>query len=209
MSRNGVLALAAGLIMLVAAVGVGFAVVYTATTTSSNNTLNYGGNVLDIQNSNGASLGTSIGISGPESYPIGNNQIRISGGTPVWTNTYLLKVDTAVQGDTLDVRCWITLKDPRSWAIIDSFYIEIYEGNVTHTIDFVTSNDLHTLKNSSLLSDSIPLSAGTYAFAICIQYADLTLDLSGMDTDTSFLNLTGSKLTFVSGTSDPVPSPEP
>ena len=192
------LVIAVAAVALTSIVGVGFAVVtYTATTVSSDNTVDYIGHTVDVVDSNGAPIQSSLLIAGPTVSGSGTeNEIIVSASTTTISG-YKVRVN-ADQGEELYVRCWVLLDDARSWVIIDNITLTItISENETRTVNFLASGV------SSVPSDSILLAAGSYSFTFAITYSAKTL-LLAEDEDVGFLNLSGSKLVFMVGDTDPL-----
>lgn len=177
-------------IALVAAVGSGLAVTYTATTISSNNTLSYSGDVIEIVKPDGSTLEGPLPIEGPTAN-IYENQVIITNNQKMLMG-YKLRIDTKETGLTL--RCWVLLEDARSWVIIKDMKLSVDDRNVGFIHDGV----------SSIPSSAITLSKGVHQFTFTIEYKAVTLDLNGTE-NTSFLDLSGARLVFVVGDSDPLP----
>ena len=197
MKKAASLAIVAVVIMAVAAVGTGLAVTYTATTISSNNTLSYSGDVVEIVKPDGSTLDGALPILGPTVNTF-DNQVVVT-GTQRMMDGYKIRVDT--EKDNLVLRCWILLKDARSWVFIDSITLSVENRQV----GFINNGE------SSIPSSAISLSPGLHTFTLTIKYKSITLDLydneetPGLDEDTSFLDLSGSRLVFTVGDSDPLP----
>ena len=75
------LAIAAVAVALASVIGFGFAVTYTATTVSSDNTVDYVGHTVDIVDSNGAPIQSALTIAGPTVSGSADNEVIISGST--------------------------------------------------------------------------------------------------------------------------------
>ena len=93
MNRSGLSIALVMSIVLIAAVGSGFAVTYTAITTSTDNVVDYKGNTIDILNSSGTPIGNSVTIAGPTANIV-DDQLVVTHKT-VWINSYTLKVNAA------------------------------------------------------------------------------------------------------------------
>ena len=191
MNRTSIFAITAVAIVVIAGIGAGFAVTYTATTVSSNNTLHYSGDLIEIVKPDGSTLGNALPIVGPTAN-VYDNQVTVT-EAPTMITGYKLRVDTEKEGG-LTMRCWVILEDARSWAIIK---------NITLSVNGRTVGFLHE-GVSSIPSSAITLEPGLYQFTLTITYKQTTLYLNGTE-DTGFLDLSGSRLIFVVGDSDPLP----
>ena len=184
--NNKVLAIAIAAVAVVAAIGTGFAVMYTATTTSSNNVAHYSGNTVDIVDSSGNPVTAPLRIAGPTP--------DVGGNTTVVSSR--LKVSTE-DAAGLIVRCWVQLHDARSWVIIDSMTISVDNGQPF---------SFYNLGTSSIVSSPMTLSAGIHSFTFTIIYKSLS-DISLLDhEDIDFYDMSGSKLMFFAGDTDPIVS---
>jgi len=190
MNRTAMIAVAIVAIAVMAGIGAGFAVTYSATTVSSGNTLNYSGDVVEIVKPDGSTLTGALPIVSP-TVSIYENQVTVTEG-PTMITGYKVRVDT--QKDNLTMRCWILLEDARSWSIIKSITLSI-EGR---TVGFLNDGV------SSIPSSAITLAPGLHQFTVTITYKQTTMYLNGTE-DTDFLDLSGSRLIFVVGDSDPLP----
>ena len=190
MNRTALIAIAVAAIAVFAGVGVGFAVTYSATTVSSGNTMSYSGDLVEIVKPDGSTLKSALPIVGPNA-TVYDNQVTIT-SDPCMITGYKLRIDT--EKDNLTLRCWILLEDVRSWAIIQ---------NVTLSVNNRTVGFLHD-GSSSIPSSAITLAPGIYQFTFTITYKQTTITLNGTE-DTGFLDLSGSRLIFVVGDSDPLP----
>ena len=190
-------AITAVIITIVAAIGTGLAVTYTATTTSSNNMLSYSGDVVEVVKPDGDTLNNALSIIGP-TVSIYENQAVVT-GTQKMMDGYRIRIDT--EKDNLVLRCWVILDDARSWVFIDSITLSV-DGR---QVGFIKDGE------SSIPSSAISLSPGLHPFTFTIKYKSITLDLydneetTGLDEDISFLDLSGARLVFAVGDSDPLP----
>ena len=183
-------------VLILASVGTGFALSYISTTTSRNNTVQYNGITLDIEDSHEIILSTPLSVVGPTTQQTEGNLTHISGGCSF---TYYLKVNCP---SNAYLQCWTVLNDAKTWAVIDSISLSIVIGGVTKMTEF-THDTSATLSTVSIPSESLQVSSGTYSFTVSIQYREIDLDLVGENLD--FLDLSGSTLTFSASTSAPVP----
>ena len=190
MKRTAMFAIVAVIIAFTAVIGTGLAVSYTATTVSSNNTLSYSGDVVEIVKPDGATLDTALPIVGPTAN-VYENQVIVSEKQTMLTG-YKIRIDT--NQTSLAVRCWVLLEDARSWAIIESMILSVD----TREVGFLNEGV------SSIPSAPISLAKGLHQFTFTIKYKQTTLDLNGTE-NTNFLDLSGARLVFVVGNSDPLP----
>ena len=189
MNGKGVLIIALVSVALISVAGVGFAVTYTATTISSDNTMSYSGNTVEIVDFYGEPVTSSLTIASP-TRSINDNIVTVNRSTTT-ISEYQLKVST--EGEDLTVRCWVKLADARSWVIVESMTLTI-DG---HTVNFLNNGV------SSVPSDSILLTKGLHSFTFSITYANVSIDLSESE-DTGFLNFSNARLMFIAGDSDPL-----
>lgn len=194
MKGNALLVTVIAALALSAVVGVGFAVTYTAVSTTSGNTLDYAGDTVEIVDSSGNPIQAPLSIAGPTVDHVGN-QVVVTHNT-VWLSSYKLKVSAAEEN--LQVQCMINLEDARTWAIIEDMSLTINDGSSNRELDFLVNG------TTSVPSAVVSLPTGVYSFAFSITYKAVTLDLNGTE-DTDFLDLSGSTLKFVAGKNTPVP----
>ncbi len=121
MTKHAILAMI--IIAAIAAAGIGFAAVYTGTTHTSS-PVDYDSLTIDVVNRNGTQAG-SITFLGPE--------YETSGSTDV---TYTVHADTvSIEdyklsiSDNAYVRAAVLMDDPRSWWMIDSIIITVYQDS--------------------------------------------------------------------------------
>ena len=198
------LIIAACAIAVLSIAGIGYALEYTATNISSDNTVSYGGNTVTIVDSDENELGQSLTIAGPTYNEPSEGQVDVSQST-VWINSYKLKIETSTENASVYLRCWIHLKDVRSWAFIDDVSVAIKDGSTTYNLSLMTAGTDSTPTSSSVASSYVSLGAGVYDFEFSIRFSEVTLDVLPGD-DLSFLDLSGSKLTFIVGKEDPLTS---
>ena len=198
MKKNNLIITVVALLVVISTIGVGFALNYTAiatTNNSGNNSIAYEGHVVDIMDGQ-QSLGSAIPINNP-TYSQDGNTITVTASSTSFS--YNLKVQT-VQNGTLKVRAWIELNDVRTWVIIDSITLTV-DGN---NVPFALSNGI-----SSVPSGVMNLSNGNHPFTVTITFRAMDIELdSGVNTtdNTDFLNLTGSRIVFLAGDTDPLTS---
>lgn len=184
-------------------IGVGYALEYTATNISSENSIIYGGNTVTIVDSDGNELGESLTIAGPTYVP-SEGQVDVSQST-VWINSYKLKIETSAEDASIYLRCWIHLNDVRSWAIIDDVSLSIKDGSTTYNLSLMSKGTDSTPTTSSISSQYVSLGEGIYDFEFSIRFSEVTLDVLPGD-NLSFLDFSGSRLTFIVGKEDPLTS---
>lgn len=194
MSRAGAIITVVA-VLLMASVGTGLALSYFSTTTSRDNTIPYDGITLDVIDSNNMSLNAPIPVARPSVQMTEDRLYHIHGGCDF---TYKLKVNCP---DTVYLQSWCNLSHAESWAIIESITLKFTDSNGEHAVDFMSNGP--TLSTSSIPSEALLLSAGTYQFKVSIQYKDITLDLEGGTQE--FMNLSGSSITFSASMTEPVP----
>ncbi|AMH94379.1 adhesin-like protein [methanogenic archaeon ISO4-H5] len=194
MNKNSMI-LAVVAVLVVASVSTGFALSYITTTTSRDNTIEYDGITLDVLGNDHLSLKTPIPVVGPTTELTEEQLTRISGGCDF---TYDLKVNCP---DKIWLQCWWNAGNVKNWAIIDSITLKITVNGVEHATDFMSHAP--ATSTSSIPSEALELSSGTYLFKVSILYRNIDLDLAGENQD--FLNLSGSSVTFSASKEVPVP----
>lgn len=202
------------IILIMVTAGIGYAVTYTATTVSDDNTLKYSGDTVEIvtNTSSPTPITSVLELNGPTKSINGNN-VTISGSSTL--DGYQLRVNS--EKESLTVRCWIEFADARSWAIISSIKLMI-SSNREGGSDYDITRDLLTVDGSSTLSQptynaapssyfelSAKAAQRDHAFKVVITFVDATFTLNNQE-DYNFIDLTGSKLVFAVSSTDPLSS---
>lgn len=203
--------IAAVVILAVIVPGIGYAVTYTATTTSTDNEMKYSGDTIDIMTDNGTALVESaIELRGP-TVSVDGNIVTVSGSSKI--DGYQLKVNSSK--NDLAVRCWIEFADQRSWAIIESITLKV-SSNIegSQRLDIVKQLLVESPESEESLPRSIAMPSESFRllakenqnvheFQLDITFKSLSLTLNGLESN-SFINLQGSKLVFAVAESDPL-----
>lgn len=210
---NRKILIAAALLLMISIPSIGYAVTYNAMTVSTDNTVDYSGDLVEILSNDGSDtpIGSAIQIRGP-TQSIVDNVVTVSGSSTI--DGYKLKVNSDSQD--LVVRCWIEFADPRSWAIVDSITLSVSsneEGSSSFDIQrqlLVASEDTSESQPTyvAIPSATFNLSANNHnihEFKLTITFKSVSLYLNGQESD-SFVSLQGSKLIFVASDSDPLSS---
>ena len=207
MSRNGTI-LAVVIVVVMASVSTGFALSYFSTTTSRENTINFNGITLDVQNNSYQSLETPIPVVKPTLDQTPEGLTHISGGCSF---SYMLEINCP---SNVYLQCWWEWNNPETWAIIESLTLSINVNGTSKYIDFAknsssssaassSSEFIKSLSTASIPSEPLLLSAGTYSFSVSIQYKEVDLDINA--SNQSILDLRESTLTFSASTTGSIP----
>ena len=194
-ARSAVLIIAA--IAVVSIIGTGLAASYGSFLETSSNTVNYSGTGINIlyeeSEDNWEPLGTALVVNGP-AYTIVGDTVTFTSST-VTIDTYRLDVDCATTGD---VRCWMVLDDPLSWAVVDTATIKIDSGSPQTLIDSGSAAGTETRLQSTVPVTFSSLTKGQHTFEFVITYKNITIDLSDGDSGkvNSISDLADSRLVF-------------
>ena len=109
------------LITAIAITGVGLAVVYTGTTHTSS-PVSYDAATVDVTNRNG-SQADSISFSGPEYDSSGSTNVTYT----IHSSTVNIESYKLTLSDNMYVRAAVIMDDPRSWWMIDSIVVTVYQ----------------------------------------------------------------------------------
>ena len=184
-------------IAVVSMIGVGLAASYGSFLETSSNTVNYSGTGINIlyeeSEDNWEPLGTALVVNGP-AYTIVGDTVTFTSST-VTINTYKLDVDCATTGD---VRCWLVLDDPLSWAVVDTATIKIDSGSPQTLIASGEAAGTETRLQSTVPVTFSSLAKGQHTFEFVITYKNITIDLSDGDSGkvNSISDLADSRLVF-------------
>ena len=127
MTKRAILAMV--LVTAIAITGAGLAAVYTGTTHTSS-PVSYDGITVDVTNRDGTAA-ESITFTGPEYNVSGSTNVTYT----VYSSTVHIDDYKLILSDNMYVRAAVLINDPRSWWIIDSIVITVYQDTAcTQTV---------------------------------------------------------------------------
>ena len=184
-------------VAIVSIIGTGLATSYGSFLDTDSNTVSYSGTGINIlyeeSTDNWVPLGTALVVNGP-AHTINGNTVTFTSST-VTINSYRLDIDCATTGN---VRCWLVLDDPLSWAVVQSATIKIDSGSPQDLFETGTPAGTETRLQSTIPVTFNSLAKGQHTFEFVITYKNITIDLSDGDSGkvNSMADLADSRLVF-------------
>lgn len=208
-------------LLLISGAGLGYAVTtYTGTTYTESN-MDYNETSIILTDNTGAAVTNALEFSIPTyTTPVDHGdyfETTVSASSETLSN-YKLKI--ACPGDSLSVRCFVTLSDSRSWAIISTITVNVYANDASSSPSYSYVINPPSESETSVTLDGVAIPYKTWtedqssmmtlnktdinyvSFTIAFKAVTLKYD-SNVDDDLDFLNLTGMKVRFAASTSDP------
>lgn len=189
------IALAAALVL--SAVGIGYALNYTGTYISEDNTIETDRYLIEVCDGHNAPLEDGIQFTSPRYHVHGEGTERllhIDGAGSNEMNGYTLHVDCP--GDSLMVSCMVSFKDPRSWAIVESIRVDIGGADMGDSTKWISMA-------GGVSSHPVQVSKGYHPLTVQIFYRQTDISLLGTE-DIGFVDLSGTKLIFVAAEDAPL-----
>ncbi len=219
-------AIAAIALICISAAGIGYAATIYTGTTYTESDVSYNEYSIILTDTTGeAAVSTAIEFAQPtHTTPVEHDQgdysyyeTTITAASPT-SSDYRLKI--TCPGDSLSVRCFITLDDVRSWTVIDHITINVYanERGSSPTATYTVSPPSEIDASVTYQTVSIPYKLWTEDqsalmtlnkadmnyITFTVAYRAVTLQYDSGE-DLNFLNLSGMEVKFTAATADPSP----
>ena len=180
----------------VSIIGIGYALGYTGTYISEDNTIETDQYLVEVCDNNSEPLEEGIQFNSPRYYihDDGTDKVLHIDETEAELNSYTLHVECP--GDSLMVSCMVLFKDARSWAVVES--IGIYIGD-TDSSD--PSNWIYLTNGVS--EHPVQVLKGYQPLTVQIVYRSMDISLKSTE-DVGFMDLTKARLLFVAAEDAPL-----
>jgi hypothetical protein len=199
-------------VIAVAGIGIGFALGFTGTVQSTDNTLGYDGLSMDLYNKDGTPRNSIVVFEGPE-YTVDQNEVIVMetpDNDPVTTGHFDLKV-TSQNGGKVQLRAWMVMEDQRILAAIKQ--VDLVVNGIPYSMIAGGGQSFELKTTDAIELDTNRIGSGTdikYDIYIDVWYRGVGLFLSDDDMDPGettygFLKSTDCKIYFAVYGSDPVP----